>query len=293
MRRFLSASVLLILFLSCNPRVVKKESLPAQTAGHFPALYVIKEQVNMRSAPAAQSSKVAVLEDGAELQVEKNKNGWYKIITDDGKNGWLRSDLAGPRNLSLTRMASAFTDSILPAFKAEMFFDKTDLYKTIYLTLRDDFYSSQKRVRREAQKIGRAYQQKVYHGALEIRVLHPQNKELFLRLKMPAAGLAKIPLPILKYGVLISLHEKNKAVSLFIAVPDSISDKQLLRAARKISARYDYPFTKTEIYMVSATPAGLKYLAHFKNKPADKTLCRLYYLEDADGEDYRFRFCGK
>lgn len=293
MRRFLSASVLIFIFLSCNPSTVKKEPGHVQTSPAYPSLFVIKEQVNLRSRPSAQSLKKGVLQDGDELQVLENQNGWYKIITDDGKRGWLRSDLAGPRNLSLTRMASAFTDSILPAFNAKMFFDKTDLYKTIYLTLDTKFYASQKRARREAQKIGRAYQQKVYHGSLEIRVMHPNTKELFLRVNLPAIGLAKIPVPVLKYGVLISLQEKNKAVSIYSAVPDSISNIELLRAARKISARYEYPFTKTEIYMVNDSPAGLNYLMHLKNKPADKKICRLYYLEDADGEDYRFRFCGK
>lgn len=291
MRRFLWVSVFLFLFLSCNPSVVKKETAPAQTTGAFPSLYVIKEQVNLRSKPSAQLSKITTLEDGAELQVVKNQNGWYKIITDEGKKGWLRSDLAGPRTLSLTRMAAAFADSVLPAFNAKMFFDKTDLYKTIYLTLDAGFYSSQKKVRRQAQKIGRAYQKKVYHGALEIRVLHPQTKELFLRINRPAIGLTKIPLPVLKYGVLIALTEKNKAVSIFIAVPDSISDKKLLRAARKISARYDYPFTKAEIYMASNSPQGIRYLTHFKETPAHQKVCRLYYLEDADGEAYRFNFC--
>ncbi len=293
MRRFLSASVLIFLFLSCNPSTVKKESVSVPVTGIFPPLYVIKEQVNMRSRPSAQSSKIGVLQDGDELQVLKNQNGWYKIITDDGKKGWLRSDLAGPRSLSLTRMASAFTDSLLPAFNAKMFFDKTDLYKTIYLTLKPGFYSSEKKARKEAQRIGRAYQQKVYRGALEIRVMHPNSEELFLRINLPAIGLTKIPVPVLRYGVLISLQERNRAVSIFTAVPDSISNKQLLRAARKISARYDYPFTKAEIYMVSDSPAGLQYLQNFKKGPADKKLCRLYYLEDADGEDYRFRFCDK
>ncbi len=293
MRRFLTASVLILLFLSCTPSTVKKETAPMPTAGIFPPLYVIKERVNMRGQPSSRSLKTGVLEDGDEVRVIKNKNGWYQIITDEGGKGWLRSDLAGPRTLSLTRMASAFTDSILPAFDAKMFFDKTDLYKTIYLTLRPNLYSSQKDARQEARKIGQAYQQKVYHGALEIRVMRPQTEELFLRLRLPAIGLAKVPLPILKYGVLISLREKNKTVSIYTAVPDSISDKQLLRAARKISARYDYPFTKAEIYMVSDSPAGIEYLLHFDKRPSDKTRCRLYYLEDADGEDYRFNFCRK
>jgi uncharacterized protein YgiM (DUF1202 family) len=197
MRRFLTASVLVLLFLSCNPSTVKKESVSVPQASIFPPLYVIKEQVNMRSQPSSRSPKIGVLEDGDELQVLKNKNGWYQIITDEGKKGWLRSDLAGPRTMSLTRMASAFTDSLLPAFGAKMFFDKTDLYKTIYLTMQSNFYTSQKKARNETQKIGRAYQKKVYHGALEIRVLHPQTEELFLRVKLPAVGMAKVPLPIL------------------------------------------------------------------------------------------------
>jgi len=293
MQRLLVLSILIFLFYSCTPSTLKKDKSDIAARGIFPALYVFKEQVNLRDAPTTRSRKIAVLEDGDELQVRLNKNGWYQVETDQGTQGWLRSDLAGPRSLSLTRMASAFTDSVLPAFNAEMFFDKTELYKTVYLTLNTSYYASQKKVRSQAKKIGTAYQQKVYHGATEIRVMHPNTKELFLRFNLPALGLAKIPVPVLDYGRLFSLKEKNKAVTVLVAVPDSIPEKNLLRAARKISAKYDYPFNKAEIYMVSDSPEGMAYLRNFNKTTTHTRVCRLYYLEDADGEDYRFRFCDK
>lgn len=293
MRRLLTLFLLIFVFYSCTPSIVKKDKTDVAAHRTFPALYVIKEQVNLRDAPTTQSKKITILEDGDELRVHRNTNGWYQVVTDEGTQGWLRSDLAGPRSLSLTRMAFAFTDSVLPAFNAEMFFDKTELYKTVYLTLDPSLYISQEKTRSQAKKIGTAYQQKVYRGATEIRVMHPDSKELFLRFNLPAKGLAKIPVSVLDYGRLFSLQEKDKAVTVLVAVPDSISDKNLLKAARKISAKYDYPFNKAEIYMVSDSPAGMIYLKTFDEKPAQTNVCRLYYLEDADGEDYRFRFCDK
>lgn len=247
MRRSVLSVLALLFLIACQPSNIKKQPASFGDSTDFPALYVIKEEVNLRAEPSTSGKKIGSLEDGTILQVSENKYGWYQVRTDEGKLGWLRSDLAGPRELSLTRMASAFNDSIMPAYSAELFFDKDDLFKIIYLKLENSFYDSPAKAKEKAKIIVEAYQQKVYPGKVEARVMHPRTEELFTRVTMPAKGLANVPIPILDYGRLFSLKEQNSAVTLRIAVPDSIPNPKLLKAARRISARYDYPFKRTEI----------------------------------------------
>ena len=142
-----------------------------------------------------------------------------------------------------------------------------------------------------AKKIGRLYQEKVYPGKIEIRILKPQSNELFLLIKNTAVGMANVPVPVLKTGRLLSLQEKNKAVKIVVAADDSTANNILLKTARDISAQYDYPFRKAEIYFVSASPAGLSYAKDMSRSPINYSICRLYYLEDKNGEDYKFNFC--
>lgn len=291
MQRFLLVSVFFISIWACSPSGVKKETSGSSTLGIYPPLYIIKEQVNLRSEAGLTGNIITTLNDGDEIQVIENKNGWYHMNADDGKQGWLRSDLAGPRTMSRTRMASAFSDSILPAFRSKIFFDKTDLFRKVYLTLPASYYSSQKNASNQAEKIGKAYQQKVYPGAIDILVMRPESEELFFNLTLPAAGIAEVPIPILKHGILFDLKRSNSTVAIYVAVPVTVSDKVLLKTARDISAAYDYPFTKAEVYMVTNSVSGLRYLGHFDTPAEDKGVCRLYYLEDGDGEDYRFNFC--
>lgn len=294
MKRILLILGILALLFSCqSSKVVTKTGPVSSAPGAFPPLYVLKEKVNLRSKPSTNGSKIAQLQDGDALQVTENKNGWYRVRSESGTSGWLRSDLAGPRTLSKTRMAAAFADSILPAFDAKLFFDKTDLYKTIYITLPASFYQSQTKARKQAEKIGRAYQEKVYRGAVEVRLLQPESQELFTRFTLPGIGIAHVPVPFVDFGFLYRLEEKNKAVKVFVAVPQSVSNKALLKSARRISATYDYPFTKAEIYMVTRSPEGLRYLAHVDTPPKRRSVCRLYYLEDANGEDFKYNFCDR
>jgi len=103
--------------------------------------------------------------------------------------------------------------------------------------------------------------------------------------------MADVPVPVLKTGRLLSLHEKNKTVKIVAAVNDSTDDNILLKTARHISAQYDYPFRKAEIYFVSASPAGLSFAKDMSRSPVNSSICRLYYLEDKNGEDYKFNFC--
>ena len=290
MYRLIVLILLILIIFACNPSVTKKEKSTAPSTAS-PTLYVLKEKVNLRSQPSKRSEKISTLEDGAELLVRENRNGWYKVTTDETKQGWVYSSLIGPRNLSRTRMAAAFVDSVLPAFGVEMFFDKKDLYKTLYITLPASFYASPKKAKKFSTEIGEAYQQKVYRGAVEMNVLKPQSKDLFLKLNLKAIGIANLLIPEIKTGYLMKLEEKNKQVRVFVAVNDSLNNKILLKSARAISAQYDYPFTKAEIYFVSDTAEGLSFIKDMNKVPRNRRVCRLYYIEDKNGEDYHFDFC--
>ena len=289
MKRILLSSAILIGIFSCSPKISVRPEPTTQS--NYPPLYISKEQINLRSQPGTQASKAATLHDGDAIYISSNIKGWYKVSTDNGENGYVRSDLAAPRTLSRTRMTTAFADSVMPAFAAELYFDKTELYKIIYLTLDASYYESQSKAKSYAEKIAGAYQQRVYPGKIEVRIMHHSEDKLFAKLILPAIGLANIPVPVFDYGVLFSLTEKNKEVSIKMMVPDSIPDKELLRSARKISAAYDYPFRKAEIYMISDSAPGVSYLKDFSKQPLDNYVCRLYYLEDANGEDFKFKFC--
>lgn len=285
--------ILLALF-ACTPEAVKKEAEPANgtAALSAPVAFVHAETVNLRSDYSTNAEVIRQLKDGERVIIERNVNGWYQVQTgESGHTGWVRSDLVGPRHLSRTKMAAAFVDSILPAFNAEMFFDKEDLYKTIYLRLDSDFYESEQKAEARARKTGRAYQEKVFPGAIEIRVLEKNTDDLFLTLNLDKIGNAGVPVPIVQTGRLVGLLEKNYQVKVFVAVPDSVSREALLETARRISATYAIPYTKAEVYLATDNTAGLRYLKNKDYKPEDSSICRLYYLEDKNGEYFKYNYC--
>lgn len=296
MYRSITILVLLYLLNACSPYAAREKtpedkSSPAESVRTG---YVLKENVNLRAGGNTRSEIVNTLSDGDEVRIHRNVRGWYEITADNHAHGWIRSDLIGPRSLSHTRMAAAFTDSTLPAFKSELYFDKTELYRTIYLILPENYYGSESGANAQARKIGDAYQEMVYQGDIEIRVMKPTTQELFSKIHLPAIGDAEIPVPILDHGWLVSLKTPKKyQVVLNIAVPETVRDTDLLQMARNISGIYGYPYTKAEIFMVNDNVNGLRQLHMTNQSLSDPSDCRLYYLEDKDGELYKYGYCGK
>lgn len=45
--------------------------------------------INLRQDPSATSNKVSELRAGSNLQVKETKDGWTKVQTEDGQNGWV------------------------------------------------------------------------------------------------------------------------------------------------------------------------------------------------------------
>jgi hypothetical protein len=286
----------LLFLIGCGPKLVKEKSvkIEKEIKSNLPSLYVIKEKINVRNNFSISSQIITSLNDGDEVQFLQSENGWYQVLLVNGQKGWVRSDLVGPRSLSRTILARAFVDSTLPAFNCEMFFDKEELYRIIYLILPEKYYTSKAKVAEQARFVGKAYQEKVYPGDLEIRIMKSlSNSELFLKVQLEAVNIADVPVPIIQFGRLYALDTpKIGEVDIKILVKPDISDQDLLQMARDISAIYNYPFTKAEIFLITDSLEGLRYLETNGESYKDKSLIRLYYLEDRDGELYEFNISG-
>jgi SH3-like domain-containing protein len=289
------ALLIILLFFACTKTALKKEVIKPQQevveTVQYPTAYVIKETVNLRSTPAVKSQIVTSLNDGDKVELMENKKGWYKIKTENQKIGWLRSDLVGPKNLSRTLMAAVFVDSVLPGYNVKMIFDKKKLYKIAYLIFPEKEYKNKKTLKLKAEKIGKDYQQKVYAGAVELRIMKTDEKSLFTKIKLKALAKADIAYPVLTYGRLIDLAvNPNDELTIKIAVPDSVKDNSLLKMAKNISKLYDYRIRKIEILFGRDIQDGIDFLNQPKREKNSR-FCRLYYLEDDAGEYYKFNQC--
>ncbi len=267
----------LFLLLSCNPKLSKKTapSLPKNDLlkEKFKlTAFVIKDHINIRKTPSTNAQVVFTLQDGETVQITENKNGWYHIITAEGQEGWVRSDLIGPRNLSKTAMARALNDSIIPNFSAQLYIDKNHPYQVIYLKFNNIEPASMDSY---VKKIVRLYQQKVYPGPVTVHIIKNNSDGFIKDYHFKGIGLAKIELPVLPVGILKTFKINKNSVKLQIVIPKKISKKELLSLARSASQKYGYPITKAEIIVRSALSQK----------------CLLYYLEDAYGEDYYFDRC--
>ncbi len=278
--KFFVAFVAILLMAACTPRMAKKEQ-PAESTvskSSFQILttaYALQDGINVRKGPGVKFPVIAHLEDGDEVRIIGNKNGWYKVLLDKNQIGWIQSSLIGPRTLSRSRMASAFNDTVMQAFDATLYIDKNHPYRVIYLETKEPV----KKAKRLARKIGRAFQKKVYPGKLTINLIRPGQSKYFAQVVLPAIGLARVPVPLILHGYLKKLVVKGKAVKLVVIVRKPLSRKELLRMARKISAAYSYPFTKSEVVIRLARTDGAK------------SPCLLYFVEDEYGENYVFNKC--
>ena len=121
--------------------------------------------------------------------------------------------------------------------------------------------------------------------------MNNSNEELFTRLQLKAIDNPTLPIPIIKKGRLVSINQKNWQVKISIAVPPDITNSELLEQARDISAIYELPYNKVEIYQVINNTLGRTYSKNHIQKPSDIRMCKLYYLEDKDGEYYIYNHC--
>ncbi len=274
---YLLMGIVFLTQFACTPKAVKPtkpavEEAQATTGIFNLKAYVIKEQVNIRQQPTTGSKIVATLQDGDAVQILENQKGWYRISAENGVQGWVRSDLIGPRNLSKTVMAAAFNDSVMPNFSAQLFIDKNQPYKVIYLKF-DNIDPS--RMDLYVKRIANAYQQKVYAGTVSIHVIKDNSDEFIKSYTFKGAPIAEVSLPVLSFGVLQKFKLQGKAVTLQVLVEGQKSKSQLLSLAKQVSKKYGYPIEKAEVIL--------------RAWPSKK--CLLYYVEDGYGEDYYFNRC--
>jgi SH3-like domain-containing protein len=242
-------------------------------------LWAFLPAVNVRAAARENAEKLTQLNDGDSVAVLSNRDGWYEISTADRKQGWVRSDLLGPKNFSAFKRAVSFVDSLREKTRTEIFFDKKLYHKRIYIRFPAAMYQSRTRIEQETKNILNAYQQEVYRGDVSARVLNPGGEEEFMTMDSAGEVNADPLLPVIPFGLLKQAHRRYaQGITLTYSVPDTINDQQLLRTARMLSASYPLSYKRIEISFKSSR------LESGNN-------CRLWFVEDARGEEFKWDEC--
>jgi len=242
-------------------------------------LWVFKLNVNIRDSASGSGSILSILSDGDSVLVLGNENGWYQIKTGDGKAGWIRSDLLGPKELSAFPSAVKFIDDLKEKENIELYFDKKLYHKRIYLSYPLNLYTSQNDVEEKTNDLVKKYQNDVYRGHVTARVLKPDSDEEYLTLEFKGSMNADPVLPIIPFGRIEYVDRKNPAeIKLSYSTPEDITDEKLISTARQLSSKFPISYQRVEIT--------------FKNAPfSEKKPCRLWFMEDKNGEDYRIGEC--
>jgi len=148
-----------------------------ETVSKEALLWVYKPNVNIRDSSSGSGNKLFQLADGDSVIVLKNENGWYQIKTADGKTGWVRSDLLGPKELSAFTMAVKFINELKYKDQIEVYFDKKLYHKRIYISFPSDIYASRTEIQHKTRDLVKQYQKDVYRGHVTAHVLKPESGE--------------------------------------------------------------------------------------------------------------------
>jgi hypothetical protein len=242
-------------------------------------LWVFKPNVNIRESASGSSKKVSSLVDGDSVLVLNNVNGWYQIKTIDGQAGWIRSDLLGPKELSAFKAAVMFIENLKEYENTELYFDKKLYHKRIYISYPQELYSSRQEIEKKTREVVKKYQKQVYRGKVTARILKPGTEEEYLTLEFKGALNADPLLPIIPFGRIEGVYRDDPSgIKLTYSVPENVSDEILISTARDIVPRFPISYQQVEIT--------------FKDTPyTEKGPCRLWYMEDKNGENYRLGKC--
>ena len=242
-------------------------------------LWAFKPSINVRESNSAQSPNFAILSDGDSVMVLANENGWYKVKTESGRIGWIRTDLLGPKRLSAFIYAVTFADSLKQNRDIELYFDKNLYHRRIYLSFPAEYYSSKNHIEQSTQEIVEKYQDRVYGGEVTVRVLKPGSEDEYLTATFDGQKNADPILPIIPFGQIVSVRNPNpESIALSYAVSNEISDADLLSAARNICATFPISYQHVTV-------------TFFDNAIATNHECLLWYQEDKNGEEYKFFPC--
>jgi hypothetical protein len=242
-------------------------------------LWVFKPNVNIRENASASGRKLESLADGDSVIVLSNIDGWYQVKAIDGKPGWIRSDLLGPKELSAFSSAVAFIENLKETENIELYFDKKLYHKRIYISYPSDLYSSRQVVETKTKELVKDYQQKVYRGHVTARVLKSGTEEEYLTLEIKGAVNADPILPVIPFGRVENVDRSNPSgIKLTYSIPAEVSDDLLITTAREIVPKFPISYQYVEIT--------------FKDSPySEQNTCRLWYMEDKNGEEYKLNQC--
>ena len=242
-------------------------------------LWAYKPTVNIRDRASGSGNRVAQLVDGDSVMVLTNENGWYQIKTIDGKNGWVRSDLLGPKKLSAFPYAVKFIEELKGKEQIEVYFDKNLYHKRIYISFPVDLYTSKLDIEKRTRDLVKQYQEEVYHGQVTARVLKPGSEEEYLTLEFNGSANADPILPVIPFGRIEKVDRKIPSqIKLSYSAPEDISDEKLISTARQLSSIFPISYQRVEIT--------------FKDAPySTEKPCRLWFMEDRNGEDYKLNQC--
>ena len=208
--------ILLILFISMMLGCAAKKTIEAPDADidkeaiyMKTMLWIFKPNVNIRDNASGSGNKLAQLADGDSVIVLKNDDGWYQIKTADGKTGWVRSDLLGPKELSAFSSAVRFIEELKEKNQIEVYFDKNLYHKRIYISYPSNMYSSKTDIEKNTRELVKQYQEDVYRGQVTAHVLKPGSEEEYLTLEFKGSVNADPILPIIPFGRIENVDRNN------------------------------------------------------------------------------------
>ena len=224
-----------IILFHCTAKKELRIPLEYLEKGRY--LWAFQPTVYLRKDNSVHSQKVGELSDGDSVFVTRNKNGWYKVITNSSETGWIRSDLLGPRHLSAYIKAIPFIEGLKEKEGIEIFFDTKLQYKCIYISYSKKLYKSKSVIKQKTEQLGKEYQDKVYRGNITAHVLKPNSKDIFLSLNLKGDLNADPILPVLPFGQIERVENtKPEKISLTIIIQEEISNNRLLETARKLTS---------------------------------------------------------
>jgi hypothetical protein len=242
-------------------------------------LWAYKPKVNIRDNASGSGITTARLADGDSVIVLKNDNGWYKIKTVDGETGWVRSDLLGPKELSAFSNAVRFINELNEKSHIKVHFDKKLYHKRIYISFPSNMYSSRTEIEKKTRDLVKKFQKDVYRGQVTARVLKPGSDEEYMTLEFKGSVNADPILPVIPFGRIENVDRNHPSeIKLSYSTPKDISDEKLISTARQISSTFPISYQRVEVT--------------FKDAPYSvEEPCRLWFMENANGEEYKLNHC--
>lgn len=269
--------VLIISIWNCASKKALVEEQPDTMIPELDGTYfwAIKPEVNIRSQNTVSAERLGKLNDGDSVLVVDNQSGWYRVLTTGMGKGWIRSDLLGPKKVSVFANAVDYVNYLKETENIDLFFDKNLYHRRIYISYPEDLYLSKDRVEERTRILVKDYQEQVYRGDVTARVLQPGSQDEYLTLEFKGKINPDIKLPVLPFGILKEVENSDpKAIMLTIQVSDSTGNNKILAAARNMVSVYSVSYSRVQLKFVS-----------------DNDICRMWLVEDQNGEDYKFDEC--